>query len=330
MSNAFITIQEDETHYDQIKGAEMLAFFDDKGGLRRFDVLGGANAMFFLEENGVLATVNKAESKMLSATFKDGELQRVYYFDQAKNDGYPVVQLSSDEMKLKGYNWMPEKRPADRKAVTPLSLRPSQRKSYEARPRATFLQTEKYFPGYIGDIYRQIEIRDSLRIVRQREQAVADKKAAEQASLDSIALEQSLAHKIDSLAVGDSLKASVDSLAVNDSISVAVDSAVLASVEQISPKQAAKEAKMKAREEARKVKEAKKQAKQEAREARWAELDQRDAAKLAQKEDKKREKERQRKRKALEAMERQRKRDEAVLEKYKLMYQKEKASLINR
>ena len=140
MSNAFIAIQEDTSHFDQIKGAEMLAYFDDKGGLRRFDVLGGANALFYLEENDALATVNKAESKMLSATFKEGELQRVYYFEQAKNDGYPVVQLSSEELTLKGFSWHPEKRPADRYAVTPLSLRPSQRKSYEARPRATFVQ----------------------------------------------------------------------------------------------------------------------------------------------------------------------------------------------
>ena len=94
MSNAFIAIQEDSSHFNQIKGAEMMAYFDETGALKRFDVLGGANALFFLEENNALATVNKAESKMLSATFKEGELQRVYYFDQAKNDGYPVVQLS--------------------------------------------------------------------------------------------------------------------------------------------------------------------------------------------------------------------------------------------
>ena len=65
MSNAFIVIQEDTSHFDQIKGAEMLAFFGEKGQLDRFDVLGGASAMFFLEENGALATVNKTDSKML-------------------------------------------------------------------------------------------------------------------------------------------------------------------------------------------------------------------------------------------------------------------------
>ena len=346
MSNAFIAIKEDDTHFDQIKGAEMMAYFDEKGGLRRFDVLGGATALFYLEENNALATVNKAESKMLSATFKEGELQRVYYFEQAKNDGYPVVQLSPDERNLKGFSWQPEKRPADRYAVTPLSLRPSQRKSYEARPRATFVQTEKYFPGYIGDIYRQIEVRDSLRVVRQREQAIAEKKAAERARLDSLALADSLmladslalrdslaladslaaAVSLDSLAVADSVKMAADSLALADSLSAvaAMTPEQIAAAEKAAAKKAAQEAKLKARQEAKAAREAKKKKKQEEREAHWAELDKRDADKLAAKEAKRLEKERRHKRKALADAARQKERDARTLEKYRQKYEKQK------
>ena len=351
MSNAFIAIQEDTSHYDQIKGAEMMAYFDEKGALRRFDVLGGANALFYLEENEVLATVNKAESKMLSATFKEGELQRVYYFEQAKNDGYPVVQLGSEELKLKGFNWQPERRPADRNAVTPLELRPSQRKSYEARPRATFRQTEKYFPGYIGNIYRQIEVRDSLRVVRQREQAIADKRAAERARLDSLALSDSLAladslaildslalvdslaaAKLDSLAVIDSLKVVSDSLAVVDSLAkvAAMTPEELAAAEKAAAKKAAMEAKQKARQEAKDAREAQKKKKQEEREARWAEMDKRDADKLAIKEAKRLEKERQHKRKALMTAARHAERDARTLERYRRKFEKQRQKQMSR
>lgn len=225
MSNAFITIQEDKNHFDQIKGAEMLAFFSGEGQLERFDVLGGASAMFFLEENGAFATVNKTDSKMLSAIFRNGELQRVYYFEEAKNDGFPVVQLPAEEQRLKGFTWQPEKRPADRNAVTPLSLRPSERLKYAARPKAKFKQTDIYFPGYMNDVYRQIEVKDSLRKVRERERAIAERMAAERARLDSLALKDSLTFRdslafTDSLAVSDSLSASIDSLAVSDSLAL--------------------------------------------------------------------------------------------------------------
>ena len=216
MSNAFIVIQEDSVHFDQIKGAEMLAFFDANGDLKRFDVLGGASAMFYLEENGTLATVNKTDSKMLSAVFKNGEIQRVYYFEQPKNDGYPVVQLGSEESQLKGFNWQPERRPADRFAVTPLSLRPSERSSYEARPRTEFRQTDIYFPGYMDDVYRQMEVRDSLRRIREFEKAHPE----------LFPKPDTLAFQTDSLMVPvDTLAAPSDTLAVTaDSLLVSADS----------------------------------------------------------------------------------------------------------
>ena len=337
MSNAFITIQEDTSHYNQIKGTEMMAYFDEKGGLKRFDVLGGASALFFLEENGTLATVNKTDSKMMSATFKNGEIQRIYYFEEAKNDGYPVVQLGSEDHKLKGYTWDPERRPADRYAVTPLKLRPSQRHTYSARPRATFVQTDIYFPGYISDIYRQIEVRDSLRVIRERENALAEQQAKSMAELDSLSSEESLKNMQieaaqDSLAVKDSLsgvRPKIDSSAVSDSLKIA-DSLTVAPVlspEEIraAEKAAAKAEKEKLKAERKAVKEAKRKAKQDALEAKWAEADKRDAEKAAEKAAKKLEKEREKKRRALADEQRQKEREEQMIEKYRKKFEKKKA-----
>ena len=336
MSNAFIAIQEDSVHFDQIKATEMMAYFDDKGGLKRFDALGGSSALFYIEENDVLATVNKTESKMLSATFKDGEIQRIYYYDSPKNDGYPVVQLTDEEQKLKGFNWQPQKRPADRNAVTPLSLRPSQRDSYTARPRAKFTQTDIYFPGYMNDVYRQIEVRDSLRAVRDRERRIAEAQAAERARLDSLVRADSLAIPdssafADGLVIADSLKLEVrdslafkDSLAVTDSLEKSLkDEPKILTPEEL--KAAAKAEKERLKAEAKARREEKKKKKQEEREARWSELDRKDAEKALKKENKRLEKERKRKRKALEDQAKQAERDAKALEKFRRKYEKQKA-----
>lgn len=336
MSNAFIAIQEDSVHFDQIKATEMMAYFDDKGGLKRFDALGGSSALFYIEENDVLATVNKTESKMLSATFKDGEIQRIYYYDSPKNDGYPVVQLTDEEQKLKGFNWQPQKRPADRNAVTPLSLRPSQRDTYTARPRAKFTQTDIYFPGYMNDVYRQIEVRDSLRAVRDRERRIAEAQAAERARLDSLVRADSLALPdssafADGLVIADSLKlegrdslAFKDSLAVTDSLEKSLkDEPKILTPEEL--KAAAKAEKERLKAEAKARREEKKKKKQEEREARWSELDRKDAEKALKKENKRLEKERKRKRKALEDQARQAERDAKALEKFRRKYEKQKA-----
>lgn len=339
MSNAFIAIQEDTAHYNQIKAAEMMAYFDKEGGLRRFDALGGTSALFYIEENDVLATVNKADSKMMSARFKDGELQRVYYFEQAANDGYPVVQMTREDRFLKGFKWQEDRRPADRNAVTPLSLRPSQRKFYDARPRASFKQTNIYFPGYMSDINRQIAVRDSLRKVRERERAIAEREAAAKARLDSIALADSLfkvdsLFRVDSLAKADSirlaeeaaLKAAADSLkAVNDSLAIADSLAAIGKVMTPEEIRAAKKAEaLRKREEATAAREAAAKKRKEDKEKRWSELDKRDEEKAKIKEEKRLAKLRKKKRKALEDAARQTARDAELIEKYRQRYEKQK------
>ena len=342
MSNAFITIQQDDIHYNQIKGTEMLAFFDGDGSLSRFDVLGGASALFYLEENGVYATVNKTDSKMLSASFRNGEIQKIYYYDQPKNDGYPKAQMTSDDRSLKGFSWCPDRRPADRHAVTSLSLRPSQRSRYESRPHAKFKQTDIYFPGYISDIHRQIEVRDSLRKVRAVERRIAEKEARRKAlqdsidfansllkadslfKADSIAKEDSirLATRVDSLAAADSLKYVKDSLAVTDSVTV---EKVLSPQEIKAAEKAAKKAEQaRKKAQAKAAREAAKKKRQEAREKRWAELDQRDADKLKIKEEKLKAKERERKRKSIEAAAREAEKDAKALDAYIEKYRKQK------
>ncbi|MBR0321344.1 MAG: hypothetical protein IIX08_03035 [Bacteroidales bacterium] len=349
MSNAFIVIKEDEKSFDQIKGTEMLAYFGSEGELVRFDVLGGASALFYLEENGVLATVNKPESKMLSAVLKDGEIQRIYYFEEAKNDGYPVVQMTADDKQLKGFNWLPERRPADRKAVTPLSLRPSERLRYAAHPRAKYKQTDIYFPGYMNDVYRQIEVRDSLRRVREWERQSAEQEAAEKARLDSLAVTDSLAtgtSLTDSLSTGparlpvsdslsvsrdslsahrDSLATGLDSLALSDSLAVK-DSIVVTEPTKEELRAAAKAEKARIKAEKKAARELKRQERQAAKEARWAELDKRDAEKAAAKEAKLKAKERERKRKALEDAARQAEKDAQTLEKYRRKFEEQKAN----
>ena len=319
-SNAFITIKQDTLHFNQIRGTEMTAYFDDKGALTRFDALGGASALFYIEENNALATVNKTDSKMLSATFKDGNIERIHYYESPKNDGYPVVQLKEEEKQMKGFSWQPDRRPANREAVTKLSLRPSERSRYSRVPQPRFTQTDIYFPGYIDDVKKQIEVRDSLRKVRERERAIEEQRVKDLAGLDSLIV-------ADSLKIGDTLtfdkpaldKPALDSLStsVKDSLTVA-DTAVAAEQESMPDKKALKEAKKAKREEA-------KLEKKKAREQRWEDLDKRDEEKAKVKEEKRKEKERKRKRKALKGMAKQLDKDTQTLQRYKEMYEKEKA-----
>lgn len=311
MSNAFIIIKEDTLCYDQIRATEMLAYFDTTGALSRFDAMGDANAIFYLQEDSVYATVNKSEAKMLSAYFKNGDIDRVYYFESAKNDGYPVAQMTSEERVLKGFSWQPELRPSGRQDVTPYSIRPSERSRYAARPRTSFEYTDKFYPGYMPGVMKKIA---AGKLAKERAE-VQRRSAAKSMPMDSASVSspESLANvpPKDSLnaavpAIADSTKAATDSLSMS-SDSSSVNAAVLDAA-------ALKKAQ---RDSLRAAKDA-------AREAKWARLDSLDAAKAKAAADKKAAKLRAKKLKQLKAIEAREAKENARLEKYKAVFAKKK------
>ena len=310
LSNAFITMQEDPHSYNQIRGAEMVAYFDSTSALTRFDALGGAASLFYLEEKDALATVNKVETKMIYATFKDGEIERMYYYDNPKNDGYPTVQLPEDDRKLKGFRWEPERRPASPLDVTSLVPRGSERTSYLAKPHAVFKQTDDYFPGYIKKVYRDIAIRDSLQVVRQREEQ--RRKELEQTQKDSLAAVEPVADtlaKAEEPAPADTLATVVPPV---DTLTTAAAADTLAPVKPLTPA----EEKALLKEQKRLERERKKAEKQAALEAKWAEQERLDQEKAEARKQKKLERERARKLKALRRLEKKARKERALFEKY--------------
>lgn len=318
MSNAFIIVKEDSLCFDQIRATEMLAYFDTTGALTRFDALGEANAVFYLQEDSVYATVNKSAAKMLSARFLNGELDKVYYFDAAKNDGYPVAQMTRDERVLKGFDWQIDACPRGKQDITTLSLRASERSSYSARPRATFEYTDRYYPGYIPGIMKQIrEGKVAKANAEARRKAAAKAKAAAADSLTVAGDSLSVAQDSLSLSPADSLGTSLPSVAdstkaATDSLSMSSDSSsVNAPVLDPSALKKAQRDSIRA-------------ARIAAREAKWARLDSLDAAKAKAAADKKAAKLRVKKLKQLKALKAREEKENARLEKYKAAYLKQK------
>lgn len=355
MSNAFIVIEEQpDLCYDQIRSAEISAYFDTATVLTRFDALGGADALFYLEENEELATVNKVATKMMSARFLDGAIDKLYYFDSPKNDAYPVVQLPEDEKRMKGFIWSPELRPKGPSDITSLSLRESQRAEYLERPMCRFIETDRYFPGHIESIQKMLASQDSIRQARRleaqrRERALRDSIAMETALNPERGLADSLAATPEELALMDTLaviadahlgtgltdslgiRAAVDSMAAADSLSAADTLAAgdtLGRAVSIAELRAAREAEKRHRAEAVAQKkaevEARRQARADAKEARWAELDRRDAEKAAKKEAKALEKRRKRTLEAVLAADKTAAKDQARLMRYVEKYRSRK------
>lgn len=304
LSNAFIHTEEPGGYFDQIKSTDVIAYFSDSTSLRRFDALGGVTALFYLEENDAVATVNKTEAKMMMATFDEkGEVDRVYNFDHPKSDAYPVVQLPPAEHRLRGFNWQPERRPKDKFDVTAMVVKDSERAAYEARPRAGFPQTDIYFPGRMKEVYAALEAAKR----RPSPASAVPEDAPDslpRAAADSLFLPDSLGAALpDSLrhALPDSLqRRDLDSLALGGAVPEVRDTTYMSDAELRRALRIAR------------------------RDARWAELDARDADKAARKEARKEERRARRAARIAAHEARQAEIDAAKLQKYIERYQKKK------
>ena len=326
MSNAFILIQEDTTYYDQIKGAEMLAYFDTTGALRRFDGLGGSIALFYLQENNAIATANKVEAKMLSATFRNGDLDRILYFESAKNDAYPVVQLPAEEQRMKGFNWQPDLRPTGLHDLTDLKPRDSERKSYASHAKPDYPLTETYFPGYMKQAFKDMED------ARHRPKKTPDRGSggATDGSTGSPTDSSSVIPSSEGASVSPSDSPTGDGSSVilnSEGASVSPsDTTGVKTPDHVGGDGLPSGGKNKPTKEDRKAEKARLKAeKQAAREARWAELDARDAAKAEAKKQKKLDKKRKTTLRALQREAARAAREKALYEKYLRHYQDKEA-----
>ena len=358
MTDAFVIIRENPVSFDQIKATEMMAYFDTSATLRRYDALGGASAIFYLEENGDFATVNKVESSMMSAYLTDGQLDRVYYFDNPKNNAYPVVKLPKEERELKGFNWREDERPTSRYDISNIAFRETERNRYTSISRPRYAETGRYFPGYMNSVYQEIARRDSLEAAAAAyRQFQADslemaravemedlQEAEELARLDSLATmpldslkagitgEEEIPDQVgdDGNVVGDDNGEAGDDGEITEQVGddgneVGDDEVVAAEDGKEVIELDVKSLKDLERETKRLEQERLKAERDAAREARWAELDERDAAKAARKAEKAAAKERARKLKMIRAQEKRAAKEQKILDRYIKRYEKQKA-----
>ena len=180
--NAMIISQEDSLHYNQIKSTEMLGYFNTDNTLRRFDALGGVNAMFYMEEDSVITILNSKQAQFMMVTMKDGVAEKLKYYETVNSDAYPVYDMPMDKQRLKGFKWRIDEKPKNRFDITKHRLRNSKRAYYATNKLPKFNRTNLYYKDYMKDIYHQIEERaeqarreqarrDSLEAIMQEEQS---------------------------------------------------------------------------------------------------------------------------------------------------------------
>lgn len=144
LSNAFVISREDSIHFNQIKGADIVAYFNE-GKLTRFDAYGGVNILFFFEEDSIITTMNAKKCRLMTATINDGKLERIRYFENIDSDAYPVIDLERSKMMLSGFRLRDEERPKKRSDIFNRRTKHSRIEEIKNIITPTFRFTQTFF-----------------------------------------------------------------------------------------------------------------------------------------------------------------------------------------
>ncbi|MCP3929048.1 MAG: hypothetical protein GY705_08105 [Bacteroidetes bacterium] len=110
-NNSFIVNSEDELYFNQIKGKNITAFFEE-GELRNMDVQGNAESVYYaLDDFKAYIGVNKTICSNMLLSFGDNQIESIRFFDQPQAKLTPMQQADHNELKLKGFYWRTKGRP---------------------------------------------------------------------------------------------------------------------------------------------------------------------------------------------------------------------------
>ena len=108
--NAFIVSQEDSTSFNQISGQNMLGHFT-KNELRKVDVFGNGETIYFPIEKDEVFGMNVAECSDMIILIDSNQVQKITFLNSPKASLIPIEDVKQNERFLEGYAWQDSLRP---------------------------------------------------------------------------------------------------------------------------------------------------------------------------------------------------------------------------
>ncbi len=122
VSNAFVASQDSLLNFNQIKGKNMTAYFDDKN-IHHVVVVGNGESIYFAlqekegtgakkEKTTVVSGMNKIVCSNMRINFKAGKVNNISFYVNPDASFIPPHELNEEDILLRGFLWRGEDRPS--------------------------------------------------------------------------------------------------------------------------------------------------------------------------------------------------------------------------
>ena len=110
--NSFIISQNDSLRYDQVKGKNAIGYFDDSTHLYLVRVLGNGQTIYYgKDKDEKYVGVNRADCTDINIYLANNKVDKIKFLRSPDATFYPMKDLTPQELKLKDFKWLLEKRP---------------------------------------------------------------------------------------------------------------------------------------------------------------------------------------------------------------------------
>lgn len=110
-TKAFIISKDTLENFNQVKGKNMVAYFDSSR-IKRVEVLENAESIYYaLQEDTATNGLNKAEAVNMTIRFKNQKVKTISFYKKPKALFIPIHEINDDVIRLRGFKWREAERP---------------------------------------------------------------------------------------------------------------------------------------------------------------------------------------------------------------------------
>lgn len=112
-TNAFVISQDTIKNFNQVKGRQIRALFEE-GELQRINVDGNGESIYFVldEAEHFLVGMNRMTCGNMQMNFKEQQLDHINFYQKPEGKFIPPHELQEPDKRLSGFNWRGEERPS--------------------------------------------------------------------------------------------------------------------------------------------------------------------------------------------------------------------------
>jgi lipopolysaccharide export system protein LptA len=118
-AKAFAIAQDSLLNFNQVKGRQITAYFDDSTRLERVFVEGNGESVYFaVAEAGKAMGMNRVECSKMTLNFRKNIVKKILFVGQPDGKFYPPHEIKVEQKSLEGFNWRIEDQPTKNQILT--------------------------------------------------------------------------------------------------------------------------------------------------------------------------------------------------------------------